>query len=293
MKQPAPSDFILFLHLQKTAGMTLQELLRRQYGPGLAKRSIRRLLKRSPEGLGMAEALSALSQKDKIFMGHFCFGVHRLLNFNTTYITFLRDPASRLISLYNFSANTPGAHYYKVAKDMTCEEFLFESKLLEMDNGMTRFLAGDEEDLFINRTPYGKCGHKMLEKALSNLDNFFSFVGIQEEFDRSLLLLAETFNWRNPCYVRLNTSRITESKPAAHEDLKIRIKECNQLDSELYAICKERFMDTYNSVFQDGDNALERFRMQNQKYQKWAKPLYQARSTIAGLIKKTLKGPRA
>lgn len=293
MKQPAPSDFILFLHLQKTAGMTLQELLRRQYGPGTVKRTIRRLMRKSPEGLPMREALAALSPRDKIFMGHYCFGIHRLLNFETTYITFLREPAARLISLYNYSANTPGAHYYKVARGMTCEEFLFQSKLLEMDNGMTRFIAGDDEDLFINRTHYGKCDRNLLDKALANIDKHFSFVGIQEEFDRSILLLSKVFNWRSPYYVSLNTGKRTAAATSSEiEVLKRRIREHNLLDMELYEICKSRLLKSCQLSFGDGDAALDLFRRKNQQYQRWALPLCRARSCIAGVTKKALGGLR-
>lgn len=289
MNNPVQPDFILFLHLQKTAGMTLQELLRRQYGPGFARRALNRLMRKSPEGLTMKDALRALSPTDRLFMGHFCFGVHRFLLFDVTYITFLRDPVARLISLYNYSANTPGAHYYKVAKDMSCEEFLFESKLLEMDNGMTRFIAGDSDDLFINRTQYGQCGRDMLDQALSNLHKHFSFVGIQEDFDRSVLLLSKILKWRNPHYISLNKSDKSPANASHDEDLKARIREANPLDMELYSICRQRFEDEFNAAFKDAGSALELFRKKNEQYQQYARPLYNARTACGRFGKAALK----
>lgn len=237
----------------------------------------------------MQEALSVVSPKDRIFMGHFCFGVHRMLDFPVIYITFLREPASRLISLYHYSRNNPAAHYYRVARNMTCEEFLFGSKLLEMDNGMTRFIAGDPENLFINRTPYGKCDRAMLDQALDNIERHFGFVGIQEEFDRSILLFAEVFNWPDPYYVSLNIGKMKTTEAGTDKDLLARIRESNPLDMELYETCRREFGQRFTAAFPDPNEALQTFRLKNLRYQKWAYPLYHARSAISQAGKKALK----
>jgi len=220
-------------------------------------------------------------------MGHFCYGVHRLLDIDTTYITLLRDPVRRLISLYYYSHSTPTAHYHKVARNMTLEEFLFRCQLLELDNGMTRLIAGDKDSLFINQTPFGQCDEALLEQAKANLDRDFSFVGIQEEFDKSVLLLAQVLGWKSCCYLTLNAG----NRPATRgyrisDSVRSELAERNRLDCRLYAYCRDRFADAFSSRFPDPDRALEVFRNRNQRYQRWALPAFNCRQMLTRTIKK-------
>lgn len=291
MKPSLPENpFILFLHLQKTAGMTLQELLRKHYGKGALLRGIDRLRGRSKEGLPLDEALRHAKREDRMFVGHFCYGVHRLLDFPTTYITLLRDPVKRLISLYHYSSTNPQAHYYKVARHMSMEEFCLECRLLELDNGMTRFLAGDDEDLFINRTPYGECDGDMLRKAKANIERDFAFVGIQESFDESVLLLARVLGWDNPYYLTLNVRKNRDKVDAPGEAFLDRLREHNAMDIDLFAYCRDRFDREFTAAFPDGDEAVSRFRRENARYQRRVLPVQKLRMRLGRLLRSMTPG---
>jgi len=259
--------FIIFLHIQKCAGLTIQRMLRRRYGPSVPRRLLNKMRNASRNG----RALADYSPDDQYIQGHFCYGVHRELPQPYTYFTLLREPVARLVSLYVYSKTNPTAYYHGQAKDASIEEFLIETPLMELDNGMTRFLAGDPEDTFINRTPIGSCDRALFEKALANVERDFFLVGIVEEFDRSVLLLAEALNWTNALYLRRNT-RSTE-KPEVSPELVQQLKERNKWDVELYEHCRARLVDTYREKI-GSDQALKDFQAANRRFNRVARPIY-------------------
>lgn len=281
--------FLLFLHLQKTAGMTLQELLRRKYGKGLLKRAYNWLRDTSPEGLSLSEAIKRSGREDKMFMGHFCFGIHAEIGREFTYMTMLREPAARLISLYHYSHEKPEAHYYGVAKNRTLEEFLFNCELPELDNGITRLLVGRDVSHFINRTPFGKMEESHLEEAKGNLEKYFSFVGIQEKFDESILLLAHLMGWKTPYYVTLNVGRKDTAKRRRDEELLGRVRARNPLDCELYEWCRKRFEEAWQGEFVEPEAMLASYQRRNARYQRLAGPVAVARIQMAKTGKRLLK----
>jgi hypothetical protein len=165
---PSIQKFLVFLHIQKTGGITLQRILRRKLGASLLQRGVQ-LISNSTQPANLEAVLKAKRPEDRYFIGHVCFGVHRFLPEPYTYATFLREPVSRIISLYTYSRSNPTAYYHKQAVNKTLEEFALKTPLLELDNGQVRFLAGDPQDLFINRTPVGQCTSELLETVLINL----------------------------------------------------------------------------------------------------------------------------
>ncbi len=54
----------------------------------------------------------------------------------------------------------------------------------------------------------------MLEKALDNIENHFSFVGTVEKFDESLIILKKMYGWRTPFYGVINK---TSNRPRVSE----------------------------------------------------------------------------
>ena len=59
-------EFILFLHMQKTAGMTLQELLRKHHGKNICKRALqyykKEIAKKDVQLKAAAEGIEALKE---------------------------------------------------------------------------------------------------------------------------------------------------------------------------------------------------------------------------------------
>lgn len=153
-----PPPFLIFLHIHKCGGMSIQRMLRRRYGPSVGKRLIRKLT-------GSEKGISDYTADDQFVQGHFGYGIHEIMPKPYVYFTLLRRPVSRLVSLYYHSRRYPTAYYHGHACDASLETFLLDTDLMELDNGMTRFLAGDPEDRFMNRTPLGECDASLLNKG--------------------------------------------------------------------------------------------------------------------------------
>ena len=88
---------ILFLHIPKTAGTTVHQILNNEYR-GLPSFSISH-----PDQISIFEKLSKEERwKIKVLKGHFVFGADAYYSEPTTYFTFLREPIKRSISSFNY-----------------------------------------------------------------------------------------------------------------------------------------------------------------------------------------------
>jgi hypothetical protein len=97
-------------------------------------------------------------------MGHFPFGIHQLLPKPSTYLTVLRDPINRVVSLYYHAlkySNNP-LHERLVAERIGLKEFVSDIACKEAHNDQTRRLSGLNPD-------FGRCSGEMLEIAKENL----------------------------------------------------------------------------------------------------------------------------
>jgi hypothetical protein len=234
----------VFLHLTKTAGTTLVQVLRKVYGTDRiyhndavyadARALAEAVLKLSPEERGHIE----------IVCGHIAVGIHMLLPGDTQYLTILRDPVERLISTYYYLREQPPNPLYEVVHQYpSLSEFVRSGVVKDMDNGQTRRIAGFAPGVG-SLAPYGGCTDEMLQEAKRNLRERFCFVGLTEQFPQSLMLLKNVLNWKRvPLYESLN---VTGKRPAkdeiSKEDMDTAL-EYTVLDRALYAYAKERLDD--------------------------------------------------
>ncbi len=233
------SPKIIFLHIHKTAGMSLRGLFVKNYRDG--RHFNTNLLEMTAPGWEECRRrVRALSWEEleshQVFKGHMPFGLHELLPMPARYITFLREPVARALSHYRMACRKnelSADHPVDPSRpdwNLGCCPTLARS----IDNGQTRALAGAEPDL-----PFGGCNAEHLRKAKKNLDTHFEFVGLTEHFDLSLLLLGRVCGWKWHFYVPDNvTPRKSASVSAKMEES---IRTLNSFDLELYRYAKEHF----------------------------------------------------
>ena len=185
----------IFIHIHKSGGTTLKDVLDRCYaGKSVYEIEGHRYRESYQELLGQ---LKTDSHSDyDLIKGHQLYGVHEYLKGESRYFAMLREPISRMLSLFNFLRQID--LYPEInAENMDLIAFAKSGLAFAADNGMVRFIAG----VSLEDCPYGNLDESHLDKALSNIQNHFCFVGLSEQFDLSLLVLHKQLNWSRKPFV--------------------------------------------------------------------------------------------
>ena len=251
---PNQAEALIFLHIPKTGGSTLYKILERHFSPA-------ETVTLDTPGVARFKTLPAAKRgRYRLIQGHMHFGLHRFIPRASTYITFLRQPAERVLSFYYYARSTPDHYLYPLLTTgrVDLRTLLGRELTSELCNFQTRALAGDEwED------PQRIVTRDALERAKANLGSHFSVVGLQEEFDASLLLLGRAFGWNLPFYVKENVTK--EKPPNASMDVETRklVEETNSLDVELYEYARNLFHEQCRAAGDSFVADLSHFRRLN------------------------------
>jgi galactose-3-O-sulfotransferase len=219
---------LIFLHIPKTAGTTLNRIIEWQYDPRLIftvdphrfRATVKRFHTFSEER----------RRSYQVLRGHLVYGIHEFLPQRATYITMLRDPVSRFLSSYQFILRRP-LHplHQKMKRQRLGPEDLIRLTP-QSQNLQCRFISGIGKG--------GKCDERILEMAKANLKSSFRVVGLTERFHESLLLMIAAFGWKVPFY---QNQKVAKVRPAIDAGLAEFIRKHNRLDVELYRFGEELF----------------------------------------------------
>ena len=233
--QARPID--LFVHIPKTAGTTMTQVLQRNYRQ---PRTFYLGANVQPK-IAQFQALTARQQRSyQLVVGHMSFGLHAYLAEPRPYryFTMLRDPIERVLSFYYFIKRTP-AHYLHdpvATENLSIPDFLAFQDSYMARNGQTRFLCGRDVMPY-----YGQVEADALAEAKTHIREHIAVTGLTERFDESLLLYQHAFGWKQLHYTRQN---VTSKRTGLHElpaDALAAIRAHNALDLELYAFAQGVF----------------------------------------------------
>lgn len=216
---------LIFLHVPKTAGTTLNRIIEWQYNPlsifTIDPYRIRATAER------LKELSEARRRRIRMVRGHLYYGIHEALPQGATYITMLREPVARFLSTYYFLQRRPLHPMHRKVKSerIGIEDFIRLTP--HRQNLQCRLISGFRSN--------GICEAATLEIAKENLVKSFSVVGISERFEESLMLMAKTFRWEIPFY---ENRKVAKTRPQGEPSAIEMIKEHNRLDLELYEFGK-------------------------------------------------------
>jgi hypothetical protein len=207
--------------------------------------------------------------KFKMIASHVFYGIHRFMGIKQpSYFTFLRHPLKLLISSIHQQRHVHNYYADIFAESMTLTEKL--EKALELPtnrNIMTSFVSGAHETENISLPLLGMA-----------IDNLYAseFVGITEEFEKSILLMARKLNWK---YIIPISQNVTPSKlPSIEEIPEEKLRKINDIlsyDRMLYDIGKKIFhvsIAPYGSLLEEASLQLkEIMRTHAQKYPEFNK----------------------
>ncbi len=234
MSQFSQNEVVIFLHLAKTAGSTMFDIVQRQYEPHdiYTVGYTSEITERTFRVLSEAER-----GKYPLVNGHMRFGLHEYIPRPCRYFTVLRDPVERIVSYYYFIQRAPKHHSHDriMVEGMSLQEWVACDDFWELDNGQMRIMCADED------VPVGGCTEDMLRRAKENLAQEFAVVGLTERFDETLLLLRREFGWKELFYKRRN---VTATRPTVADVPQAAIDaivERNWMDIEMYRFAQELF----------------------------------------------------
>lgn len=272
------SPLLIHLHIPKNAGTTLGRTLRF----GFMLRPLHHLLNHRIV-LGYHNLLNyelrlkriaALSEPSRrrirLFEAHAGYGLHEHIPSPSAYITMLREPIDRVLSIYFFHRSRG-----RIAESTSLGEFVQgydPGRLWWIDNAQVRYLAGEGGRIL--DCPAGEVNRSHLELAKQRLERDFFFFGLVEQFDLSMNLLRRRLGWKRFYY---STSNVTQQRRSINQmprdDIDL-VRQQNALDLELYAHATSLFDQ---AVARDGPpihEELERFRAANRLYNRTFGRLY-------------------
>lgn len=190
--QPCDTDRVVFLHVPKCGGTTLHGILSQWFGPqNMHPERFNELY--SYTGAQLASSL--------VFSGHYDFYATGLIPGPKKLISFLRDPAERLVSLYNFHrAHTPEVIEQnnlllpRWANTYDIDDYFAQPEIRShpaVNNMIVRVFSNIPQTTPSILSPALRepTMDEMLEQALENLEKF-TFIGFMDTYDADVNRLA-------------------------------------------------------------------------------------------------------
>jgi hypothetical protein len=278
---------LLFLHIPRTAGTTLNRVVRLKVD---SKREILVSAFRPSRNWHQFVAHARSLPRERLsriryFRGHFSFGIHEHLPKPAKYFTVLRDPVDRVLSSYFFFIKRLGSD------DVTIEDFVRKGREGDprlhigwTDNVQVRMLAAHAGEPV--HVPIGSCTTDMLELAQERIaSDLFLLTGLTERFDESILLLKNMLGWRNAYYVPFN---IAKAPPHSHdlpEGARDMIHSYNGLDQQLYDFANGVLDEEVAKAGPAFSRELETFRSRNRVYAKMMRPIFRELENVSRAFK--------
>ncbi|WP_410990995.1 sulfotransferase family protein [Bacillus cereus] len=222
------TELIVFIHIAKTGGTTLRNILNSQYPDN----SIFLYMDKTNKKLVNEEKLLQLLQKHinsaKAISGHFGFEmkyeeiIQPLLprikkNRDITYISMIRKPVDQIFSLF---------HHYKrnnwIASEITFDMFV-TNKLYQLNYQTLCISGGNIPDI---------------QQAKKNITKDFAVLGVTDMYKESLFLMKERFNWENKTYKKENVFVNAFELTHISSKIKQQIEQDNALDCQLYRFAR-------------------------------------------------------
>nr|WP_272506048.1 sulfotransferase family 2 domain-containing protein [Salinibacter ruber] len=281
-----PSDMprppVAFIHIPKTAGTTFHTILRKQYGQS----SIAAVRAFTPDELeAQMQSLGVADRADpdvEAVSGHMIFGAHRYLDGPLQYLTFVREPVSRVISDYYYVRRTPDHDFYDpvVTENYSLADYVVSGITIYTNNVQTRMISGIGRDV-----DFGDCTSDMLDRALHNLDEHFAGIGLTERFDESVTLMQRKLGWSLPMYKTRNRTKKRPGRAEIPDATRTLIREHNALDLKLYQYAKERFHRERSKQEEDAfERDLRRLHLVNRIYSPSVKLYISLRKAVNRLL---------
>ena len=265
---------LIFIHIPKTAGSTLRPIMDRHY-----PRPLIRKLDFLPRDLDAFLLLPEQARsRIRVLQGHFPFGLHEHLSVPADYLTILRDPVNRIISMYYWIHGNDDHVLNTLVRSMSLKDFA-DSGFEITTNHQTSLISGLPPNT----------DKRALAVAKENLQGQITAFGLNERFDESLLLFKQRLGWKHVFYSRRN---VTKSRPRRSEVpasvLEV-IQKHNSLDLQLYEFARQTFDETIRALGPSFQEEVRRFQRINKIWARFDQGRHALRRSLPAPLKAGLK----
>jgi hypothetical protein len=241
---------LAFVHIPKTAGGTVKSMLANAYSRPAVGDSGNVLTSEDRTARKLAKHTGGWERWQRrggrALVGHVPYGLYRRhLPAYARYMTFLREPVDRVLSHYHRHLRVTGTGMDRRRRErglvlVASIEEAFARHVPEVSNLATRFLCGDP-------SPFAALPDSALDDAKENLREF-AFVGIQERFEESIVLLQRMLGLDRVPYLNRHVSLARPAVEDISTEDRALIVEHNRLDIELYAFAVSLFDDAVTAA---------------------------------------------
>jgi hypothetical protein len=233
---------VTFLHIEKTAGMAVTQVLTEQFHPLQLDADLRRAF--PPHVLTpLPPFLLPHVRRCSLVWGHYDVPSIRRLGDDRFVMTFLREPRARILSLYSYWRGQAALglgwdgknQAILMAQRLSLLDFLNSDDPLivdYIDNGYVRRLTGRYAS-FQEQDPLVEDPAGSLDAALRSLEAF-DFVGLTEDTQGSMQRLGRMLGFTPPA--RMPKVNVTQRDGAAqpNADIDAALNRLTALDREVY-----------------------------------------------------------
>jgi hypothetical protein len=220
---------VYYLHIAKSAGTTLRWLLEGQYVPPAAM-----YVYSAADRVRFARLRSSARAHIRCFSTNAPLGAYPDLQARLQLITVLREPVSRVLSLYAYRKAHPTFRGHAIHTLPMLDYFELMASEHE-DNAQVRLLSGQGYQ--------GDVNAGSLERAKVNLQAACAAFGLQERFQESLVLFGRVFGWGRMPYVTRNTASPLTLDHMLDITVRAHIEAQHRWDRELYAYAQAQFAE--------------------------------------------------
>ena len=248
-------DLFIHLHIPKTGGTTLRDIIRRQY----QSEKILMIPKLDESEDILKEVSTSQINQLKLIQGHLKYGIHNHFHRRAKYFAIIRDPINRVLSTYYYvlsQKNNP-QNLSTSNNQMTIYDYVQSGVNPFLINGQTQLISGKTGNI---DNPIIK-SEELFSLAKENIANDFLFLGITEMFDETILILKNMLGWHMPYYSIANRTKNKPNYDAVDPTVISFLKEHNQLDIKLYNITKTSLLNKIveeNDIFQNRINKFKK-----------------------------------
>lgn len=292
-----PPEILIFFHIPKTGGSTMDAILRRRFpGPkhfnghvGISMSGLAAHSREKIEAKYYALPEARRRAVSCVMGAHYPMGIHTMLDRPAKYFTLLRPPVERVASHFFEDRTLPHRTCYDQIKDMTLDQYIDSGLGITPYDNQVRLLSGCPE----LDTPWDPDGNPIsalpvdsrhLELAKRNIEEHFIAAAPLESFNALLMMLRYIYGWglTQVMYVKYNVGadRAFKTEPISAY-ARGRLEETNRYDTQLYDWAKSRFAEQLKTLEPQLSRDIYRFELIN----KWAQRAHRAAPQLSKILR--------